>query len=400
MYALVTWSSGIVSILKLGAPAAAEGSQVDVDASDADAEVASKPSSASSLSTEGGKKRRQTSDHKLHPQSQGATLAAPIDGTQFMIASITASSISASGFDLQYRLVDSQFGCGISHGNVPLEGVLASTDDGAVPPRLHSSPSDPAGRLILELEGAILSVQLKVPQASLLSLVGRLSLGPSSSGGKGRQQAPELPQGSLYSFDITALSPSAAGSSSLPVPLLTPLTASSLPLTSVRPVFEKHAELLSGLEQLDSDNLAPASISNASRTSQRTSRQDLLKSALKSLLSPTPPGEAAAQPPPLRLVVLLAQRLAEAGQWDGLGQLLESSTAIIPAAGPTGGLPNECSWLLLAAAKAQQYRLLAPLCVRLEELMPAMVVETISVILTPSTGSDSGPRKAHYAFVR
>ena len=266
------------------------------------------------------------------------------------------------------------------------------TSTGAL--RLYSSLSAPAGLLILELEGAVLSVQIDVPRASLLSLIGRLSLA-HSAGGKSQREAVEPPQGSLCSLDIAALSSIARGS--LPVPLLAPL-ANSSPVTSVRPVLEEHAEFLKELEQHDFSHAnAPTANGNANRTSQKT-RPDLLKRILKSLLE-MPTGESATPPPPARLAVLLAQRLADAGQWDGLGQLLESQAAI-PSASITGGLPAECSWLLPAAARAQQYRLLAPLCMRLEELMPAVVVETISTVLTPSTSSNAGPRKAHYAFVR
>ena len=399
-YVLVVWSSGVVSILKLSGGDGGGGSaaQVDVDCSD---EIAATSipaaAAAAAAATPVGKKRGAAKQEDKQASTRQLPLVALIDDTQFVIAYVDSNNGS-----LRYTLVDAQFGCSVTRGNVALDAlspsaVAEAAASGAC--RLYSSPSASPGLLVLQLAAAVLGLTLDAPPASLLSLVGQMSLQPSAS------------QGTVGSLDVKALAAASAPSAAAVGPpvhaggrggsgQLQQVPASvAAAASSVRAALPEHTALLRELEGASSSSSSsssslPAS-TKAGATKAKAGTAALLERALKCLV--TQPADAAAPPPPPALVALLAQRLAEAEQWDGLQQLLGSASAL-PADG--AGLPESCSWLLPVAARAGQYRLLAPLCCRLDELRAADVVAALAVLLVPTTASNLGPRKEHHAFVR
>ena len=397
-YALVTWSSGAVSIVKTEAGPVVGGRHpvIHVDCSkDGEGHAPSTQAATAAAAVDGGgsnKKRRPGQPDGTHMHAP-LPIVAPLDESQFIVARVESSSSPTAaplGNALfNYVLVDSQFGCSISHGSIPLdEGALLAAAEGG---QLLSRFAAQRSLIILELSGMAVSLALEAPRSNLLSLVGKISL---------QQSDQDLPvSGAMCVANMGALAEVEAeaeakkdDSAAVPkrVPeagaleaTLAPLSASGPNLTSLRPLDPDHLQILRELEQS-----APSSSTSSSKMPSQK-QQKLLQRALQAATSPAP--DAPKMLP--ALPALLSQRLAEAGMWDGLRQLLASASV-------TCQLPASCSWLLPAAARAQQYSLLAPLCCRLDELHPSDVVDTLLVLLTPTNSTNSAARRAHYAFVR
>lgn len=214
-YALVAWSSGATTVVQLStnpfSPGPAQPPKLlhfspppsitsAVTANGLLSAGATEPGAhagingdASSAATASARKRKAPSadgtaaDATAGPAHTSPFLAAPLDDTQLLVACVCpapassaapASTVSAASHELQYAVLERQFGVVVHTGSLPLEGVLGAS---ASQPRLFSHPEGSPGTLVLQASGSVFSLYLEVPPASLISMVGRLAVTPSLS---------------------------------------------------------------------------------------------------------------------------------------------------------------------------------------------------------------------------
>eukprot|EP00798_Chlamydomonas_sp_ICE-L_P011494 gene11494-34211_t len=165
-FALIKWSSGVVSLVHGLSTEGGAPNQVDVQVSS----ETSPSGAASQPAAHTPRKKAGRDDHDVECTSVFG--CAPVDGTQFIVASMDVSLST-----LTYALHDQQFGCTVSQGSVLLES--GSPNSGEDKQFEIIADSETAGQFLVVLNGAVMVVKLEAEPATLLSLLGRLKLGSS-----------------------------------------------------------------------------------------------------------------------------------------------------------------------------------------------------------------------------
>lgn len=451
-YALVAWSNGTVSVLPLAgsaaAVAAATGVQVRLSAITGAPSVSGEPSSSTPASQLKGKKRPAAAAATPNGGADGGgggagagPMVAPYDDTQFLVVWLSHGGTAASSGDvpagLHYALVDCQYGCTATTGHVALDVSLLPAP--GAPCRLAASAVASPGLIVVQAGRVVLGFRVQAPRASLLGLVGKMSVSapsasPAAAGaaGAGDGKGAGVTPGGVWSLDMSHLSHksrelakaakaagatekaagAAAGAAAAEAGEVTSSSSAAaagagLALQPIAHLFMARGEskdVVRVLAQLEAVSAAAAAAAAARTGSggaataapgaaaagpEAEREQQVLDQALELVRArhsaPQP------RPAPARLATLLAQRLAATGRWDTLAQLF----ATLPLQSLQG-----CSALLPAVATAAQYRLLAPLCCKLDEVQSGDVLAALQALLKPTTADSQAGRRAYYLHLR
>ncbi len=375
---LVSWSSGTFTVLRPGAatPPQHLSPPPHFLPSSSNTQPHASPSAA-------GGKRKASSAAPASGADGGRPLAlaaCPLDDTQLLV-------VSPSGTALSYALLDVQYGCTLASGALTAADVpqLASPLPAGTPPpplQLLSAPAAP-GRVLLQLgQLGVLALTVDAPPASLLSLVGKGQAVAATTGAATAAQQPAAPTAAV---DVAALlqllsvHAQPAGTTAAAAAACAEVSLQPLPPAAVQSLQPREGGGGSGGSAAAVQRLASAL--RKALDEGKPAPPGVLREAAGLLSSPAPQQQQ--QPAwvtQAHLAPLVARAMAQAGEWAGLQQVLESAPA------PLSG----CGQVLPAAARAAQYHLLPLLSTRLEDVSPEHTVEALAALLSPGGGAAGG----------
>ncbi|KAF5843728.1 hypothetical protein DUNSADRAFT_8243 [Dunaliella salina] len=196
-YSLVVWSTGATTVVQLSTSPSSPGPAhppkllhfspppsitsavtanhlLPAGATEPGAHAGANGDTSSTPSASARKRKAPSTDGTLAgaagPASPSPFLAAPVDDTQLIVACVCpalASTASAASHELQYAVLERQFGVVMHTGSLPLEGMLGAS---ASQPRLLSHPEGSPGTLVLQLEQALAQARLKQQPPPLSTL--------------------------------------------------------------------------------------------------------------------------------------------------------------------------------------------------------------------------------------
>jgi len=407
-FSLVTWSTGALTVVK--GPASATHlvlppGLAPVLSTAANTSITTTPGKKSSSKRKAGTEEPTTA---IDESAAALVVAAAVDSTQLLVAHLRIAQ-AATPAHLQFALLDHQFGCVLSSGTVPLDGAsagsLTAASLAAVPHatalpilQLLSPTGTGNGRLLLLALGSVFTLSISAPQANLLALVGRLSVGDRQPAAPVGQQPAMAPLTLATTLDAAALHTLVAGAVGSAVGkslggedelVLRPLPGqpqAAAGASSAHPV----AKIMAAL--------------HAARAADRPASAQVLQGAVDAMVvamqpqaSPAASANGAAAPAMSASVALTVLAplavgcLATAGEWQQLGRVL----GVLPPRALSG-----CPVLLPALSQAQQYDLLPQACNRLDEVAPEDLVTALQALLAPTTDSNRQARRHNRAHLR
>lgn len=350
--------------------------------------------SAAAAEKEGKKRKNPAGSAAAAPSAPLApkVLMSAVDDTRAAFLQLQPGSGGDLAAQLRYAVLDTRFGCMLAAGSIPLEGDgAADLAAGGLPAAVCSlSPCGHSpGNFLVCVSGFVFVVEVPMPQATLLSLVGRLAV--SSSGASAAHAPPQQakraggkPQedgnatvGSSHNSGIQSLLAAAAGATAM---------AAGYVVSRVAP-DALHQDAAGGAAAAVSQHstaaqlqqtLAPSVAQKPSASTLKQAAEFVLQQVSAAAGGAVVSGE---------LIGFTCTRLAEAGSWDALARLVRAL--------PPHGL-SHCPSLLEAVADAKQYSLLAPLCIRLDELPAGRLVAALQVLLAPTSNASVKERKQYF----
>ncbi|GLI68802.1 hypothetical protein VaNZ11_013301 [Volvox africanus] len=310
-------------------------------------------------------------------------LCAAMDERQFVVLDLESSAAQSQ---VCFSLHDAHFGCPLLSGTVEVDAPLLSLDVS----QCAVVAAGPEGTII-RLGTSLHVLHIQAQPVSLLSLVARLSVSAAGGTAAGEAQVKIKPCG----FGAAAAAKSLAA---LPAPVsLDPALLAGQALGTLTAAVRTDVPD-DDVQDIVLEPVPTAAVSHL---------EDICNSLIEQLLAAadTPPPQALldsavsyvagrrqhgmAVPP--QLLSLATRGLAAAKQWNQLQALLRH----VPEAGLNG-----CSDVLVAAVMDQQYFLLTRLATCLDEIEAGALVDTLQLLLAPTTRTNLTARQRYYKTLR
>jgi hypothetical protein len=298
------------------------------------------------------------------------------------------------GVACRHAVIDGHYGVVLAAGSAQLEGLAWQTAAASTSRLLLLHTTGGLGHAALLSGGRMYALHLALPSADLAGLVGRMALagpGPASSG-PGGERTP-----AVVAAASDSSSSSSSGSHTSSKPAVVPEVR--LDLSALLPPLQPQQQER-GLELLQpppavTTSSAGGGTSQAAAVSGVAAAAQHVEQLLSAAAAAAPPSKAALQKEASRLLHALqgaagaalvappllgrlAEAMAEAGLWQQLETLLQTQ--------PMHSLVH-CPALLAAAAGAQQYALLAQLCVSAQDVPAPGLVAAMQQLLSPASSS-------------
>ncbi|GIL72608.1 hypothetical protein Vretimale_4336 [Volvox reticuliferus] len=340
--------------------------------------------STTPVATASGRKRKNAAAASSIAAGSGVrprVLCAAMDERQFLVLDLDSSAAQSQ---VCFSLHDAQFGCPLLSGAFEVDTPLPSLDIS----QCSIVAAGPEGT-ILRLGNSVHVVNIQAQPVNLLSLVARLSVAAGPVVG-----------GAQVKFRPCCVGAAAAAKALVTLPA--PVSLDPALLVGRAPTVVT-AAVLNGVADDDAQDIVlepvpPAAVSHLedicnslveqlSAAAGGAPSQALLDSAVSYVIGRRQHGMAV----PPQLLSLAARGLAVAKQWNQLQALLRH----VPEAGLNG-----CSDVLVAAVMNHKYFLLTRLATCLDEVEPAALVDTLQLLLAPTTRNNLMARQTYYETLR
>ncbi|MEW5309770.1 MAG: hypothetical protein WDW38_001630 [Sanguina aurantia] len=371
-----------------------------------------------------GKKRKEqsaaaTPAAKPTPGSAPTFLCCAVDASQLLVLDLSVAASEGSN----YALVDTQFGCPLSSGQLPSvsdalqsqRNILHTSSPASTATPSHSltlqqgSSTPDRAQILLQLGGVVLQLDVPVGRADLMSMIGRLSTA-SLQAASAKAKSPLAAQNVFLQVNLTpvlAACATAAGSSS------------AAPSAASDPAPDDSAAAQRAAEDDGCDVLHTVQDGLLHASQPHSKAVELLLQMRQVPLPPTPaellekvlllftrsgthPAAALNMAPALTTQLLSAflTTAVEAEAWPQLTSLMQ---VLRPEEGGAKTLRLRlptCPGLLPALAAAGRYELLQLAAAQLVEVSSSDLVSALATLLSPAGATIVQLRKANYQRLR
>ncbi|GIL43382.1 hypothetical protein Vafri_1155 [Volvox africanus] len=391
-FALVQWSNGHATVVHgiQGSAATLPPRPCTFPLADAvltnGASASTSAPATTPVASASGRKRKNAATASSISAASGIrprVLCAALDERQFVVLDLESSAAQSQ---VCFSLHDAQFGCPLLSGTVEVDAPLLSLDVS----QCAVVAAGPEGTII-RLGSSLHVLHIQAQPVSLLSLVARLSVSATAGTVAGAAQVKLKPCG-------VGAAAAAKSLAALPAPIsldpallagralgtLTPAVLTDVPDDDAQDIVLEPvpATAVSHLE-----DICNSLVEQLSAAADTPPPQALLDSAVAYVAGRRQHGMAV----PPQLLSLATRGLAAAKQWNQLQALLRH----VPEAGLNG-----CSDILVSAVTDQQYFLLTRLATCLDEIEPGALVDTLQLLLAPTTRHNLTARQRYYKTLR
>ncbi|MEW5303303.1 MAG: hypothetical protein WDW36_006008 [Sanguina aurantia] len=427
-YALVQWTGGWVSVVHGLKSTSLQVKQLHVQQQPTAAATPApgdpQPAVSAAAPHSVGKKRKEqsaaaTPAAKPTPGSAPTFLCCAVDASQLLVLDLSVAASEGSN----YALVDTQFGCPLSSGQLPSvsdalqsqRNILHTSSPASTATPSHSltlqqgSSTPDRAQILLQLGGVVLQLDVPVGRADLMSMIGRLSTA-SLQAASAKAKSPLAAQNVFLQVNLTpvlAACATAAGSSS------------AAPSAASDPAPDDSAAAQRAAEDDGCDVLHTVQDGLLHASQPHSKAVELLLQMRQVPLPPTPaellekvlllftrsgthPAAALNMAPALTTQLLSAflTTAVEAEAWPQLTSLMQ---VLRPEEGGAKTLRLRlptCPGLLPALAAAGRYELLQLAAAQLVEVSSSDLVSALATLLSPAGATIVQLRKANYQRLR